>query len=309
MTQRKIIYLCALLYALIIGFSFLFTKVALGVSNPIDTLAYRFTISFLFILIPVAAGWVQLGLHGKKVWRLLLIGLFYPAMFFAFQAFGLVYASSSEGGIIQASSPIFTMVLAAFFLKERTTWLQKLSVLASVGGVVYILMMKGASLNVANTKGMALLLLSSLMLAVYSVLARSLSKEFTALQITFAMMALGFICFNAMSIINHATQGTLPELLEPIKDRSFVVAILYIGILSSLVSALLSNYVLSKIEASQMSVFVNVGTLVSILAGVVFLNEQLAYYHIIGAVFIIGGVLGVNYRGRKRQTQKGKISA
>jgi drug/metabolite transporter (DMT)-like permease len=47
-------------------------------------------------------------------------------------------------------------------------------------------------------------------------------------------------------------------------------------------------------EASQMSVFVNFSTLVTISAGVIVLDERLSYYHFIGALLIIGGVVGTN---------------
>jgi drug/metabolite transporter (DMT)-like permease len=117
--RKSMIYLLAVTYALIIGFSFLFTKMALNVSNPIDMLAYRFTISFLVILILVMARWIKLGMRGKDFWRLLPIGLIYPTMFFGFQAFGLMDQTSSEGGIFQASAPIMTMVLAAIFLEGK----------------------------------------------------------------------------------------------------------------------------------------------------------------------------------------------
>ncbi len=59
-------------------------------------------------------------------------------MFFGFQIFGLVYIASSEAGIIQATIPIFTMIFSIIFLKERPSILQKLSILLSVAGVVYI---------------------------------------------------------------------------------------------------------------------------------------------------------------------------
>jgi drug/metabolite transporter (DMT)-like permease len=65
--------------------------------------------------------------------------------------------------------------------------------------------------------------------------------------------------------------------------------------LSSLVTSLLTNYILSKIEASKMSVFSNLGTVISIVAGVIFLKEEIFYYHIIGSILIVGGVIGTNF--------------
>ncbi|MCC3376581.1 DMT family transporter [Cohnella sp. REN36] len=299
MTRKTSVYFLAILYAVLIGFSFLFTKLTLEVASPIDTMAYRFTISFGLLAIPVAAGWIKLGLNGRRLWRLLPVGLVYPALFFGLQAGGLAITASSEAGIFQATAPIFTLILAALFLKECTTWLQRLSVVCSVGGVVFMIAMAGANISAAHVQGIVLLLASALMLAIYSVLARSLSRSYTPLQLTFAMMLFGFISFAGLSIVQHAVRGGWSGLTEPLSHPSFVWSILYIGILSSLVTALLSNYVLSKIKASQMSVFVNLGTLVAILGGAVFLKEKLAYYHWIGAAMIIAGVLGANIRTRK----------
>jgi drug/metabolite transporter (DMT)-like permease len=104
-------YCAAVLYALIIGLSFLFTKMALTVADPLNILAHRFTISFFTVLIPVLFGWIKLNISVRDVLSILPLSMFYPALFFAFQAFGLVYVSSSEAGIIQATIPVFTMIL------------------------------------------------------------------------------------------------------------------------------------------------------------------------------------------------------
>ncbi|MEH6979953.1 DMT family transporter, partial [Bacillus pseudomycoides] len=129
-------YTAALVYAFIIGFSFMFVKLALTVTTPLDILAHRFTVAFLIATIPIIFGFVKLNISFKNILSLLPLAIFYPALFFAFQAFGLVYTSSSEAGIIQAVIPIFTMIFASYFLKEFTNAWQKISVLISVIGVI-----------------------------------------------------------------------------------------------------------------------------------------------------------------------------
>ncbi|PYI55693.1 DMT family transporter [Paenibacillus flagellatus] len=300
MGGQRAIYGLALLYSLIIGFSFLFTKVALQYADPIDTLAYRFTVSFAAIGIPVLIGRVRLQWQWRRWLRLVPIGLVYPTAFFGFQAFGLERMASSEGGIFQASVPIFTLVLASIALNEKTSWVQKLSVLCSVGGVVYILVMGGASLHGTSLAGIVMMLLSAVLLSSYNVMARFMRNGYSAVEMSFMMMLIGCICFDALAVAKHAASGTMRELFGPLAEPGFVVSILYIGLLSSLVSSLLSNYVLSKLEATAMSLFVNLGNFVSIAAGIVFLDERLAYYHIVGAALIIGGVLGIRVRTRSR---------
>ncbi|MDU2064685.1 MAG: DMT family transporter [Sporomusaceae bacterium] len=301
MTQLNKAYVAALLYALIIGFSFMFVKIALASASPIDTLAHRFTLAFLAAAIPLITKQVRLDITSKDFIAILPLAILYPALFFTFQAFGLVYTSSSEAGIIQAAVPIFTLVLATYFLKEQSTQWQKLSTLLSVAGVIYIFAMKGIMLDLTNMKGIILILLSTLSAACYNVLARKIARKYSLTVITYIMATLGMITFNGIALIEHATAHTLAYYFAPFANKSFLIATLYLGVISSFGTAFLSNYVLSRMEASKMSVFSNLATLITIFAGVVFLQEKLESFHIIGAAIIILGVIGTNYLGKNQK--------
>ncbi|WP_315116492.1 DMT family transporter [uncultured Clostridium sp.] len=303
-SHKKRAYFAAILYAFIIGFSFLFVKLTLTVASPLDTLAHRFTISFIFASVPVLLGWIKLDICKKDIVNILPLALFYPAMFFAFQIFGLVHVSSSEAGIIQATTPIFTMIFATVFLKEHSSGLQKASLLLSVAGVVYIFFMKGINLKSNAFIGIVFIFLSSLSFASYNVLARKMTRKYTLIDLTYIMTAIGFLSFNLMSLINHILKGTLKLYFKPFTSPLFVVSIIYLGVLSSLITSLLSNYVLSKIEASKMSVFSNLSTLITMVAGVIFLNEKLEYFHIVGAIMILLGIIGTNFLDKKILDEK-----
>lgn len=62
----------------------------------------------------------------------------------------------------------------------------------------------------------------------------------------------------------------------------------------------MSIYALSELESSKVSVFANLATVISIAAGVIFLKEEIFYYHIIGSILIIAGVMGTNFFGSKK---------
>jgi drug/metabolite transporter (DMT)-like permease len=300
----KLAYLFAVLNAAIIGFSFLFTKMALEYAHPLDTLTYRFAASFAVISIPVAFGWVKLKYRGKPLYKALLLATMYPLGFFTLQAFGLQHATSAEGGIMYAFTPVVTMVLASVFLKEATTVLQKLSIFLSVFGVVFIFMMKGSSIDLSNISGIFLLFLTCVAFAGYSVLARSLSKQFSPAEISYFMLGIGFAVFLVVSFTNHATVGTLDRFFAPLASGTFIVSILYRGVVASLVTSLTANYILSKMEASKMSVFTNLSTVVSISAGAMFLGDEVTVYHLIGSALILAGVIGTNRLGRKKRVER-----
>lgn len=203
-----------------------------------------------------------------------------------------------------ATTPILTMLLASVFLKETTTILQKLSIFLSVLGVVFIFVMKGSVIDLTNIKGISLLFLSCLAFASYGVLARSLLRTFSPAEISYLMLGIGFVTFLVGSLTDHVTAGTLDHFIEPLASSSFIVSILYLGVMSSLLTALTSNYALSKIEASKMSVFSNLSTIVSIAAGALFLREEITMYSIIGSALIIAGVMGTIRLGKKKQRKR-----
>nr|WP_312876171.1 EamA family transporter [Paenibacillus frigoriresistens] len=209
-----------------------------------------------------------------------------------------MHTSSAEGGILYAFTPIVTMVFASMFLKERTNILQKLAIFLSVFGVLFIFIMKGSTVDLSNVTGIILLVLTCVAFAGYSVMARSLSKQFSPVEISYFMLGIGFATFLVISLTSHASAGTMDVFLSPLSKPSFIMAILFLGLLSSLVTALTGNYVLSKIEASKMSVFTNLSTIVSITAGALFLGEKVTVYHLVGSVMILAGVIGTQYWGR-----------
>jgi len=298
-TNKAKVYFSAVIYAFIIGLSFLFVKMALSVTDPLTVLAHRFTIAFLVLFIASLLGWVKVNLSTKDVLSILPISLFYPTFFFAFQIFGLVYISSSEAGIIQAIIPVFTMILASLFLKEMTSSLQKTALVLSVFGVIYIFFMQGLNWESANFIGIVLIIFSALSSACYNVMARKITKRFKLIDITYVMTTIGFVSFNILSVAEHLMKNNLDTYFAPFMNTTFVISILYLGILSSLITSLLSNYTLSEIAASKMSVFSNLSTLITVVAGSVFLNEKIEYYHIIGGAMIILGILGINFLGTK----------
>jgi drug/metabolite transporter (DMT)-like permease len=291
MTSTQKAYSAAFLYAAIIGFSFLFVKISLAFASPLDSLAHRFTLSLLAASVPLAIGKLKLTLRPKDLLAILPIALLYPTSFFAFQVFGLAHAASSEAGIIQACIPVFTMILASAFLKERSTLQQKLAILLSTGGVIFIFLMKGSGTSGSSLLGLTLILLSALSSAGYNVLVRKMNRRFSLFDLTYVMLAIGFIAFNSAALVQHLNDHTVHAYFKPFSEPGFLLPILYLSLLSSVGTALLSNYALSILKASQVSVFVNLATVITLFAGVAFLNEQLQGYVLLGAAFIVIGVI------------------
>ncbi|MGE7878761.1 DMT family transporter [Peribacillus muralis] len=301
MKSRTFAYTLAVVHASIVGLSFLFTKMAIAESNPLDTLAFRFTVSFVIISLLVAMKVIKVTYTWESIKYLIPLSLLFPTLFFAFQTFGLKYSQSTDAGILSAVTPILTLMIAGYFLKEKTSLYQKLSIVLSVVGVIFIFAVKGSTINFSDMLGMVLILLSCIATACYTTMTRSLAKDYTPGEMSFFMMGTGFIVFNVAALFSHLKHGSMGTFLSPWSSMEFISSILYLGILASLVTSLLSNTILTKIKASQMSVFANLSTVVTIAAGALILNEKITIYDITGSILIILGVIGTNYFGGKKE--------
>ena len=295
MNEKTKAYLAAVSFSTIIGFSFLFTKVALGFASPLTNLAHRYTVAALVLFILQQTKVIQVKLTKEDVLSILPMSLFYPLLFFMFQSFALQYISSSEAGILQALVPIITLILASVFLKEKTTFIQKFFLCLSVAGVIYIFLSKGANLGVeTGILGFMLMLGSVFSNAINNILSKYKGGQYRAIDLTVVVILVGFLVFNSLSLVTHFLSGNLMSYFEPLGHLSYLISILYLGILASIVTASLSIYAIVRLGASTVSVFGNLGTVLTIVAGAVFLHEPIYAYHIIGASLIIGGILGMN---------------
>ncbi|MFT8390915.1 MAG: DMT family transporter [Sporolactobacillus sp.] len=293
-SRKFFAYSSAILFVTIIGFSLMFVKIAIRFADPLDVLADRFTVAFIFSLIVLLVTRIKLSIHWETILHLLPLALLNPFLYFLAQALGLVYLPASEAGIIQATIPIFTLLFATLFLNEKTNWLQKLSIGLSVFGILFIFAMTGIQFGYISWSGISLMLVSTLSHSGYNVLARTTAKSYRMIDMTYLMVFMGFLSFNLIALTDHLMRGSMGQLYQPFLQTPFLLSVLVLGIFASFIAFFLVNFALSEVEASRFGAFTNLTTIIAVFSGAVFLHETLVYYHYIGAVLVILGVIGVN---------------
>lgn len=283
----------AIAFSIIVGFSFLFVKITLMYENQSLILAQRFLFAFLSIVIFSIVRRVPLRLNKKETMTILFISIFYPILFFSTQIIGLDKTTVTEAGIIQATVPAVTVLFAGLILKERVNKIQIGGILLSMIGVVFLQIMGSNGNYEFHLFGNLLIIASVFATAIWQVLSKRTSKTVKPVQIVIYVITIGFLFFNTLYFING---GTVGEYVSSLGTLQYLGSILFLGVLSTFGTALLSIYAISKLPVIQVSVFNNVATLITILSGILILNEPFHFYHIIGAIIIISGVLIVNLK-------------
>ncbi len=291
--NKKIIgCLAALIPNIIFGFSFLFSKTALAVAHPLVILAVRFTVAFLLLNALWLFRVVKINLKGKNLKAVFLMALAQPLFYFIFELYGINATSSAISGVIISLVPIGVIVFSTLFLKEKPTKSQVFCSVISIAAVmgISILSNDGKSNSVF---GILLLLCAVICAAVFNILSRKESQNFSPMERTYVMFAVGSIGFNLIAFL--ALGGSfIAELGKAFCSPDFLWSIGFLAVLSSVAAFLLYNYATTLIDSVRASSFSNIITVVSVLAGIFILGEQLSVYQILLSAVIVLGVYGAN---------------
>ena len=291
-TMNKRVHLAGILFSTIFGLSFMFSKIALDTVLPIGLIAYRFILAYLVFEILRLTKIVKINFHRSHLKLALMVGLLQPVLYFLFETYGLNYLKSSEAGMMIALIPIFVTIFSAIILKEKPKPLQVFFILLSVGGIVFIQLNRTSNGFSHEFLGFFLLFLAVISAALFNIASRFSSKTIPTKELTYYMMLIGAITFNGIYLVTLIVQKRPLDYVRNLMHIELLLPILYLGIIASIGGFFLVNFTLKNLEAHVSSIYANLATIVSILAGYFLLNEAIYYYHIIGSAMIIIGVYG-----------------
>ncbi len=301
MKQNKVLTgsLCALGCETLYGLSYIFTRKATANAGELVLLSWRFLIAVIIVTILAAAGAVKIDLKNKPLKYLVAVAVFNPCIYFIAETFGISNTTASESGVFLACIPVVSLAASALALKKKPSKIQIAGILITLIGVIITVLVVSAS------SSLSIIGYVSLLIAVVSYAAYSVSVEkascFTEAEITYSMLVSGAVLFVFLALADALMNGNIAELaLLPFADMSFLSAVLYQGLGCSILAFFLSNAAISRIGVNRTSSFIGVSTVVSILAGAIFLHEDFSGYQIVGAAIIIAGVYIAN-AGKKAE--------
>ena len=285
--------------SILFGLSFMFTREALDILSPIQLLSFRFALAAISLTLLRLAGVIRVDLRGKNLRSLFVVSLFQPVLYFIFETTGVKLTSASEAGMMMGLIPVVVVLLEVPFFKSAPSFKQLASVVLSVAGVFFIVVMKGNVELGYNIWGTLSLIGAVLAAGMYNIFSKKSTLAFTPVEITYLMMWTGALLFNGLVLIQHIANGTVGAMFIPLAQPRILVAIVYLGFFSSVLAFFLMNFMLSKIRASQTATYINLTTVVAILGGILLRGETFAWFQGVGAFMIILGVWGTAWYGRE----------
>lgn len=292
--KTRAYFLCVIAYA-IFGFSFLFSKKALVYASPMVFVGIRFVLAFIILNLILLTGKVKISFRNKPVWKLMLLGIIQPCLYFVCETYGIEKTSSAFAGVMLGLLPVGGLLLGSLILKESFTLHRVICVILSVIGVAMTTV--GGPVSMSFT-GTVLLLCAVTLASFFSIISRSASKQFAAFEKTYVMFMIGSIFFAIAAIIE--VKGDFSRIIEPLQNSGFVFSVVYLAAASSVCAFMFINYALQYITVGAQTLISNFCTVVSVIAGIVFMDERFAFWQIAGIVVVILSMLGITAEKKKK---------
>lgn len=272
--------------------SFLWIKVALQEVDPFTLVGFRVVLGALtgiLATIFLRTPWPR----ERATWvTYVILGVISVAIPFVLISWGEKTIDSAVASILNASVPLFTIIIAHYTLRDdRMTFQRMLGLLVGFGGVV-ILLSKDLQPGAHNSfLGQAAVILASLFYAGSTVFARAKTEHVPGL-------VRGVLPLVTASIVMWVI---IPVVENPVHLPSLPItwaALVWLGILGSGLALILWYYLLHEIGPTRASLVSYLFPLGGVILGVIFLHEELTWQLLLGALLIIVSLVVVNWRAK-----------
>ena len=257
---------------------------------PVSLAFWRWIIAFI-ILLPlvwkyVKQDWGLVILHWKMMIFLSLTGI---SVFNVLLYTAVHTTTAINGALIQATMPATIILISVMLFNDKINRIQVASVsLCVIGAALVVLRGKFSNfLSLSFTQGDLLMIIAVIFYALYSACLRKRPKihPLSFLVYTFGIGALFLLPFYLVEMIYVDAYEI---------NKNFVFSILYVAIFPSIVAYFSWNRGIEMIGANRGGLFINLIPVFASLMAIIWLNESLMIFHVIGMVLIFMGMILFN---------------
>ncbi len=276
------------------GSSYLFIKLAVDSFGTFTLITLRLLIGAIFLWIVLRAAKTPLPRERRTYGHLLVMATINIAIPFTLITWAEQSVDSALAAIINASVPLFVLVIAPMFLPDEPIRVN--GIIGLFIGFLGVVLTVSPGLTAAdgNPLGELALLGSSFTYAVGNVYNRRNVRGLPPLipavfQVTFALLIVGTLAI----VLEQPWATATPDL-----EAWF--SVIWLGILGSGMAYLAYFRLLSRWGATRTSLVAYLLPIVGIVLGFLVLQEPIDITLVLGTALIVGGVALVNGRWGRR---------
>lgn len=280
------------LLSLLWGGSFLCVGIAVQELPVLTIIALRVSLAALVLWGIALFSGHQLP-RGRKTWQAFLaLGLLNNVIPFGLIVFGQQTIGAGLAAILNATTPLWTVLIAALFLADERFSKQKLfGVLLGLVGVI-VMVGPDSLAGISRNLGAQLAVLGATLSYAF---ASVFGRRFAAAKISPLHTALGQVTASSFILVPLALMIDTPW-ASALPSQATIFAILGLAVLSTAGGYLLFFNILERAGATNVSLVTLLIPPSAIAMGMLFLEETLQGIHFIGLALIILGLLSLQGR-------------
>jgi drug/metabolite transporter (DMT)-like permease len=270
--------------------SFLWIKIGVQEIGPTSLVAFRMLFGALTA--------VAIAIYQKSPWptdkktllNFAIIGPFSLAIPIFLISWGEQTIDSAVASVLNATVPLFTIVISHYWLHDDKMTPQKVvGLLTGFAGILVLFSKDLIDSRHSNIIGQLAVVLASLFYAGGAVFMRKVTANVEGMS------------RNALPLITAAIfiWVTGPVTGKPIVVPSLPitwVSVLWLGVFGSGFAMIMFYYLLHEIGPTRTSLVTYIFPVGGVILGVVFLDEELSWQLIAGTALIIASLFAANYR-------------
>jgi drug/metabolite transporter (DMT)-like permease len=277
------------------GSSYLFIKIGVETLPPLSLVLLRVLVGLLILLVVVAVTRTPLPRDARRIGHLAVLGAVNIAIPFWLISAAEQHISSGLAGILQATAPFFTLVIAAAFVHDERITPGRL---AGIGlGFLGILVLSaeniadlGSALGIERLLAELAVVGASLAYGIGNTYARRNLRSTRPLVLSMGQVGWAAVWVGVLALV--ADGGvTLPAGPEA------AFSVLWLGAIGTGFAYLVFFRLLTGWGPTRASLVAYLLPVVAVILGVVVLGETIDAFFLAGAGLIVAGVWVVNRRG------------
>ena len=208
--------------------------------------------------------------------------------------YSLNFTQVISGVLMISTIPVMIMFFSSIFKIEKTNIFQIIGVILSFLGVIIIITKANFEIlkNLNFNKGDITMVIAMFSWALYSTLLKRQKYEISQLSLLQVVMSFGLVFLIPIYFIEYQLGFRITL------DKPFYLILSYVVLLPGLASFILWIKGISMIGANRSGVFLHLMPILSAIMAMIIFNEKFMFYHMLGACFIITGILLSNKKVR-----------
>ena len=223
----------------------------------------------------------------KNLPLLFFLGLTSVGLFNSFTYLSLIHTQVINATLLNAAIPAIIILLCFLFKIESTNKFQIVGLIVSIIGVISILTKLNLDILISLdfNKGDLIMIAGVLTWGIYSSLLKKKTFTLPLLTLVHIICTFGLICVTPQYLY-ELSQGQIIKF-----DSNLVYTLIFLAIFPSIGSYYCWAGAVSIIGANRAGISLSLIPLFSSIMAIILFKEQFQFFHLIGAILIILGLL------------------